>query len=115
MSLRRDNSRPYLVALTVLLLPCWVVAQDAASPGSESASTSFPLLAERIAQKRADLATELTAARRNLDSASVQDGNTPPEHITKRVELLETIDLLYGQQHAQAQRLEELQTSHVQM
>lgn len=115
MNSRRDTFHPWLVALAVSLLPCWAVAQDAISPQSEPASTSPPLLAESIAAKRAELAKELTAARRNLESAPVNEGDTPPEHLTKRVELLETIDLLYGQQHAQVQRLEELQTSQVQL
>ncbi|MCH7701319.1 MAG: mechanosensitive ion channel [Planctomycetes bacterium] len=113
---RGDSFHLWCVALAVSWLPGWALAQDAIiTPEPESASAGPPLLAESIAQKRAELATELAAARRNLESASVIEGDTPPEPLTKRVELLETIDLLYGQQHAQVQRLEELQTSQVQL
>lgn len=115
MSSRRDSFHLWCVALAVSWLPGWALAQDAITPEPEPASTALPLPAQSIAAKRAELATELTAARRNLESAPVQEGDAPPEHLTKRVELLETLDLLYGQQHAQVQRLEELQTSQVQL
>lgn len=115
MNSRRSIFRPWLFGLAVSLLSCWAIGQDAGRPESVPESTSLVQLAESIAAKRAELATELIAARRNLESSSTDEGDTPPERLTKRVEALETIDLLYGQQHAQVQRLEELQKSQAQL
>ena len=79
------------------------------------AATSQPTLRERISAKRAELSEVLAVAKRNLAAAAAQQGADPPPHLTQEVELLETTELLYGQQEAQLQRSEELRTSRVRL
>ena len=115
MTTRRALLVLWCLALVVLSLPGPASGQEHSAQRTGSAPASQPALRARIAAQRAELTTELTAARRNLESATAPEGATPPEHLTKEVALLETIDLLYGQQDAQVQRFEELQTSRAQL
>ncbi|MFQ5472819.1 MAG: hypothetical protein ACE5FA_08050 [Dehalococcoidia bacterium] len=68
-----------------------------------------------IALKRSDLAQELAAVQRKLESASEQEGSPPQEHLAKEVELLERINLTLGQQEAQLRRAQELRASEEQL
>ena len=95
--------------LAIVCIACAVGAGSAQEGGGAPASQ--PSLRQRVADKRAELSEVLAAAKRNLAAAAAQEGADPPPHLAKEVELLETIELLYGQQEAQLQRSEELRTS----
>lgn len=95
--------------LVAVCLAC--AAAPLSAQEGEGPPTSQPSLRERISAKRAELSEMLAVAKRNLAAAAAQEGVDPPPHLAKEVELLETIELLYGQQETQLQRSEELRTS----
>ena len=105
---------PWCIVLALPLLPCRVFAQIGFRQEAETAPKSQPVTAASIDAKRTELTSELIAAKRNLQSVAAKDAAAPP-HQARVVALLETIDLLYGQQLAQLQRLEESQTARVRL
>ena len=106
---------PWCIAFALPLLPCRVLAQEGTRWETETAPKSQSVTAESIEAKRTELTGELIAAKRNVQSVAAKDAAAPPAHLAQHVALLETIDLLYGQQLAQLQRLEELRTAGVRL
>ena len=115
-----------MTATRAFCLSCWIalavssftsraLAQVDFSRKTESTPDSQPSPRESIDAKRTELATELVAAKRNLESAAANADVTPPAHLAREVSLIESIDLLYSQQLAQLQRLDELRTDQVRL
>ena len=115
-----------MTATRVLCLSCWIawavssltsrtLAQDDLGHKADSTPGSQSSPRESIDAKRTELATELLAAKRNLESAAVSADRTPPAHLAREVSLIESIDLLYRQKLAQLQRLDEFRTDQVRL